>query len=245
MLAVDRQERRAARRGGLGHQRARRDQGFLVGERHGPAGFDRRHVGSRPAQPTIAAMTSRLARRRFDQRLLARGRAAIGALKRRLELWEPAFVGDHRELGAGPAGSIGERLDVRRRGECGDLEPLRRSLDQVERRLADRAGGAEDGDLVSRQPSQLRRERQHRDRNQAIEPIEDAAMARSRCRILDPGAALHPAFEQVAAPARLQQAAAQGRATAWSRPIAQRPGAAEQGRRDDAAAQARQPSCPG
>ena len=47
MFAVDGKERRTARLGGLSHQGARRDQGFLVGERHGLPRFDRRHGRSK------------------------------------------------------------------------------------------------------------------------------------------------------------------------------------------------------
>ena len=61
---------------------------------------------------------------------------------------EAGFVGDDRQLRTGAPGDVGQRLDIGRGGHRHDLEPVGRALDQVERRLADRAGGAEDRDLA-------------------------------------------------------------------------------------------------
>ena len=51
-------------------------------------------------------------------------------------------------LRAGPPGDVGQRLDIGRGRHRDDLEPIRDALDQVERRLADRAGRSEDCDLA-------------------------------------------------------------------------------------------------
>ena len=82
-------------------------------------------------------------------------------------------------------------------GEGEHVVTLPVALDQIERRAADRAGGAEDGDA-----SRLTRSRQARDQDeqggedhgqQAVEPVEHSAMAgKNRAAVLDPGRRLTP-----------------------------------------------------
>ena len=57
MFAVDRKERCAARLGRLSHQLPAVTKRFLVGQRHGLPALTGGHRWSKPAQPTIAAMT--------------------------------------------------------------------------------------------------------------------------------------------------------------------------------------------
>ena len=75
----------------------------------------------------------------------------------------------------------------------------RSTRSRVER--ADRPGRAEDRERAAHaQPRHLQRGGQHRHRHQPVEPVEQPAVAgQPVAAVLDPGAALHPAFEQVAA----------------------------------------------
>src|SRR5206468_2486392 len=77
-----------------------------------------------------------------------RRRLAAGAGKPLVEVGETALVGDHRELRTSAPRDLRQRLAVGRRGHCNDFEPLGRALDQVQRRLADRAGRTEDCQLA-------------------------------------------------------------------------------------------------
>ena len=132
----------------LGHQRARGDQRLLVGERDGPARLDGGHDRRRPAQPTIAAMTRSASPAAASisasspRRRGSRCRQAVPASRcRRVSSATTA------SLAFGSPGDLGKRCGVGRGGHGDDLEALGRALDEVERRFADRAGGAEDCDL--------------------------------------------------------------------------------------------------
>ena len=59
---------------------------------------------------------------------------------------QAGFVGDHGELRADAPRQLGEALTSGAAVSADDLEPVAVALDEVERRVADRAGRAEDGD---------------------------------------------------------------------------------------------------
>ena len=198
-------------------------------------------TGRSPAQPTIAAIDQiGLARRGLDQASLARRRAATSAGERVREARASGFVGDHRQLRRQSAGQF--RQAPRRSSPRSPRRPRTDpaiALDQVERRLADRAGRAEDCDLARHvSPSQLRRGGKHSNRHQPVEPVEHAAVARQPgAESLTPARRFIAAFEQVA---RLRRRGENGASTSSGKPspVASDPGAAKQGRRRDAAVEA-------
>src|SRR5207302_7008961 len=90
----------------------------------------------------------RLAPSGLNQGFLPRCRPAVGADEQFGQVGVAALVRDHSERSAGPADNVGQCLDVGRSSHGRYGKALRRALDEVERRLADRAGRPEDGYLA-------------------------------------------------------------------------------------------------
>src|SRR6478609_2331457 len=148
MLAVDRQQGRATLTGRVGHQAAGSDQRLLVGERDGLSRVDRCHDWPEPCTADDGRDHEFRIVDGFNERLLPAKSAAASTRKTALQIAETAFVSDHGEPGVGPTSYVGERFAVRCSRDCRNLEPIRIAFDQVQRRLADRPGRAEDGDLA-------------------------------------------------------------------------------------------------
>ena len=95
MLAVDREQSGATRRGRLGHQSAGGDQCLLVGERDR---FPCLNCGHRRAQPGAADDRCdnqiRIIGRSFDKRLFSGGGTAVRALQKPNQLIVTPLVGD-------------------------------------------------------------------------------------------------------------------------------------------------------
>ena len=206
MLAVDGQQRRAARLRGTGHQLAGGDERFLVRQRDGPPGVDRRHhrvAGQRnrrsPPSPVGVAMTRLRSEHPRPPLPGSRFRPAApeDPRKRVSSAITASFAPVRRATSASASALVA-------RGERDDLESIRIALDEVERRRADRAGRAEDCDLACHaSPTSCASGGKHSHRDQPVEPVEHAAMAGQPCsRILDPGPALHASFRTGRRPGR-------------------------------------------
>ena len=169
-------------------------------------------VGSRPAQPTIAAITHSASPVAASTSASAPGRGpAAAAVEQRSKLGQAAPRRRRprawRRSPARPSASS-RTFDWAVSATTSNRSGER--CDQVERRLADRAGRAEDGDpaLHARPPS-ARSAVSTATGSKSVEAVEHAAVAGQQiARILDPGAALHPAFEQVAGLRRDREQAA-------------------------------------
>ncbi len=128
--------------------RAADHQRFLVGEQHALAGARGRERGCRPAAPTIAAITvsasasvaasisPAVAGEDARRQTLARQAPARARAPRRVEQ-----RGDLRPVATAQRDEL---LPLPVRGERGNLEAIRMARDHVERRVADRAGRAEE-----------------------------------------------------------------------------------------------------
>src|SRR5579871_4372799 len=150
VLAVDRQELRAAGRHRLEQQAPGHDQRLLVGEQHalaGPGGRERR------GEPRAADD-----RRHHDACARPRGRGREPALarldpgpqpigrERRREPPRAVEVGEHREVGPEAPALLGEGLPVAGGRERDHLEAPGVARDDVERAAPDAAGRAQDRD---------------------------------------------------------------------------------------------------
>ena len=209
MLGIDRQQRRAAAAAPRPASRAGRNQRFLVGERRRcrPASIAA-IVGSSPAQPTIAAIvqsapiaaasTQRLrAGRCLDagagQRVSQRGKAAfVGRPPRSLALVRIAAAASSVDVAIG-----GQRQrPAKRSGSRSTRSSVELPTEPVAPRMVTRLHP------ISRYSSAAHDQQRgdRRDRHQPVEPVEHAAMAGQQvAAVLHAGAALEPAFEQIAA----------------------------------------------
>ncbi len=151
MLAVD-GEQLGSRVGHGGHENlAGGDEAFLVGERQTAAlagGLEGR-LEAGGADDRRHDAVGRLGGSGNDG-VGSGGDADTGAGERRLQLAVEGRIADDGETRARAARRLGESGDVALRGECDDLKGVRVALDEVERALADGAGGAEDGERAAR-----------------------------------------------------------------------------------------------
>ena len=208
MLAIDRQQIVAPLpRGRVDHQRAGGDQRFLVGERDGaapprprpspaPARRSRRSPPSPSRRSPAAASIERLAPAAASAaaagQRVARARPA-GSRRRSPPAWRRS-AGPRR-----PAPSTSRARRSARRPRTG--RGLRSIRSSVER--ADRAGRAEDRDacagVIASPASISRRGQRARPRTSPSSRSSTPPWPGSQvAAVLDPGAALQPAFEQVA-----------------------------------------------
>ena len=155
MLGIDRQQGRAARPRGLGHQRAGGDQRLLVGEGDRSAAFEGAHhrrqacgADDRGHRPFGAGGRGvgdcPLACRRLDVRS---GKCVP-------QRPQQPFVADHGLSGAEIACQLGKAGNVGVGGEGAHLVALAVAGDEIERRAADRPGRSQDGDGARAHPVQ-------------------------------------------------------------------------------------------
>ena len=156
-------------------------------------------VASSPAAPTTAFSTisALVERRRIDQTAVAP--LPSPDARRRPFRTSPTYSGAKR------ADLLSEQRGVAERGQRRDVESIALTLEHAQRRRADRAGGAENGDAArahrmigDREPLQQQiRDRQHED--QAVEPVEHSAVPGDDARaVLHAALALEERLEQVA-----------------------------------------------
>ncbi len=157
MLAVHRQQRRARSGRRLHHQRAGRHQRLLVGQRHRAASLQRSDGGleARAADDRGHGPVG-TRRRGIDQRALTRRRLDTRSGERILERAILGFVRDHGDLRTDRARGGGEASDIAIGGQGNGLIGIGLALDQVQRRHADRSGGAEDGNAPHQAPARTR-----------------------------------------------------------------------------------------
>jgi hypothetical protein len=195
VLAVDRQQRRAAARDRAHEERAADDERFLVGEQQPLAGRgggearceaggadDRRHHG------VGVGMRSELAQRPGA----ARHRGVDSGVAQPCRERAPFVGGRDRGVARPEANAEREQLvEPAVRGEREDLEAIGMRGDDVERREADpsrsrRARRRVAADRRSRASSSQhhQRERDRKHGQQAVDAVEDAAVARAAALLL-------------------------------------------------------------
>ena len=161
-----------------------RDQRFLVGERDRAAGLDRAHhrLAARHSRRSPPSSSRRPSGGFGERRLARRGsRAGPGQASRRSASRLRRRLPRAARRSAAPLG----QASTLRRAVSADFERVGVALDQIEGRAADRARRAEDGDLAlsispAKVPPSARARRQRGDGDQAIEPVEHAAVARQQ-----------------------------------------------------------------
>ncbi len=189
------------------------DEAFLVGERDGAA-FGERGIGRLDAGRAGNGADDDVGRaeRRLDNRLCAGRGLDAAARQRGLELAIELFVTDGGEARADADREFGQGRDVAAARHRLDAERLRRLLDDVDGRAADRAGRAEQHDPAlltqghTNKPSatvgaahNAEQRDEQRGGDEAVEPVHDAAMAGDELAgILDAEAALDRGFEEIA-----------------------------------------------
>jgi hypothetical protein len=141
VLRIDRQQRRAAARDRRQHHVARRNQRFLVGQRHGLAALDRGH---RRGQPGAADNRRHgdvgAARASLDQRVGTGRRLDTRTGQRRAQFVQAGRIGHDGHAGRKLARERRELVDLRMGGQRLDTEGIGIATDQIERRGTDRAG---------------------------------------------------------------------------------------------------------
>src|SRR5690606_17172665 len=159
VLAVDRDDPGTVLAGGGHDQLAGQHQRLLVGEQQALSGScgGKRGIQARGADdggdygviPSVAGKSGDC------------GHAGVGTGGQAglaQSVAEPGvrgFVGDRGVVGAMPTAGLEQGLDLAAGGQRAGAHGLRVAGDDVERRGADRAGGAEDGDAAHQKPSQI------------------------------------------------------------------------------------------
>ena len=152
VLAVDRHDLRAGGAGGGDHQFAGQHQRFLVGQQQALAGArggqgrgqpggadDRRHHG----------VALRAGDQAFQRRVAGVGTGGQpGGGQAIAQCRVGVRVGDHRMVGAVPRAQGEQGIDLAAGGQHAGPHPPGMARDHIQRRGADRAGGAEHGDLA-------------------------------------------------------------------------------------------------
>ena len=153
VLAVERQQA-APTLLHRGHQQAAgADHGLLVGEQQLLARLRRGQRGREPRGANDGGDHDvDLGRAHYGLERLGAGRRLRGEpqpAQRRSQCVEPRRVGDHRHLRTMLRAQLRELLDARGGGQRSDLEGLGVARHHVERRGADRARGAQQGDATA------------------------------------------------------------------------------------------------
>ena len=156
MLRVDRKQRGLVA-GDLAHEDASgRDEAFLVGERGAgalPHGGERRleacRAYDRSHHPIGRAACG------IDQRVCSRRSLDAGAGKPCAKIGIATLIGDDRKLGPVLHGEFGETRGVAAAGQGHHRVRRWIAADEIERVLADRAGGAEHGDAARARPGRF------------------------------------------------------------------------------------------
>ena len=117
-------------------------------------------TATRPSRPGSSRRSCRPAHRRSREPIDRRG------------------VGHGRNTRPVARDLLGEQLGVLAGGEADDLQPVGMRVDDRQRALADRAGRAEDGDAFHRQIIIEHDVVDRRRKQQRVDAIEDAAVAR-------------------------------------------------------------------
>ncbi len=149
VLAVDRQDRRAGRRGAAHEEAAGANQTFLVGKRDRCAALDR---GKRRLETGRSADRGHQpvdrTRRRFLQSIRAGRRFDSRSGKRRLELGICRGLGHDRDARLKFARKLRKARHVAPGTQRLDREAVAIGTKQINRARADRAGRAKDGDAA-------------------------------------------------------------------------------------------------